>query len=153
MFRYNAGGRFNVPYGGLAYNHKQMEKKVAYYQSVALRQHLEHTHIYNMDFERFLRETAPQEDDFIFLYPPYDSEFSTYSRHEFSQADQARLARYLTQECQAKWMLIIKNTPFIHSLYANQRLTIKSFKKKYTVSFMSRNDQHAEHLIVMNYDK
>ncbi len=27
MFRYNAKGEFNVPYGGIGYNHKNLDKK------------------------------------------------------------------------------------------------------------------------------
>lgn len=153
MFRYNAKGEFNVPYGGIAYNHKLMEKKVSFYQSQALRQHLDNTCICNMDFEHFLKKYPPKEDDFIFLDPPYDSEFSTYAQNEFSQNDQVRLAYYLTYECKAKWMMIIKNTPFIYSLYKNKQLKIKSFNKKYLVSFMNRNDKNAKHLIIMNYNE
>lgn len=50
-------------------------------------------------------------------------------------------------------MLVIKNTPFIASLYEGKKLTIKSFNKKYLVCFMNRNDKNAEHLIIMNYSK
>lgn len=153
MFRYNEKGEFNVPYGGIAYNHKLMDKKISYYQSRALRQHLENTHICNMDFELFLTKHSPKEDDFIFLDPPYDSEFSTYTQNEFYKDDQIRLAHYLTNECKGKWMMIIKNTPFIYSLYEDKQLIIKSFDKKYLVSFMNRNDKNAEHLIIMNYNE
>lgn len=151
MFRYNAKGEFNVPYGGVAYNHKNMRKKVSYYQSRTLRQHLSDTNICNLDFESFLEKFPPQEDDFMFLDPPYDSEFSTYAQNEFSKEDQKRLANYLINLCKSKWMLIIKNTPFILSLYQKENLVIKSFDKKYSVSFMNRNDKSAEHLLIMNY--
>ena len=46
---------------------------------------------------------------------------------------------------------LIKNTPFIYSLYDGHGLTIKSFDKKYQVSFMNRNDKQVEHLIIKNY--
>jgi DNA adenine methylase len=61
------------------------------------------------------------------------------------------LANYLIKECPAKWMLVIKNTPFILSLYDNKKLEISSFAKKYLVSFKNRNDKDAEHLIIKNY--
>ena len=48
-------------------------------------------------------------------------------------------------------MLVIKNTPFIYSLYSNVGLNITVFDKKYLVSFQDRNDRDAEHLIVTNY--
>lgn len=153
MFRYNDKGEFNVPYGGIAYNHKMMTKKIDYYKSDGLIFHFSNTEIYNLDFEDFFRENPPAEDDFIFLDPPYDSEFSTYAKNVFSKADQERLANYLINECKAKWMMIIKNTPFIYSLYDHSNLRIKTFDKKYLVSFMNRNDKKAEHLIIMNYDE
>lgn len=151
MFRYNDKGEFNVPYGGMGYNKKSLEKKINYYQSEELLQHLSKTEISNLDFEDFFRKYAPTEKDFVFLDPPYDTEFSSYAQNDFTQEDQRRLARYLCTECRAKWMLIIKNTPFILSLYENQNLSIKTFDKQYLVSFMNRNDKKAEHLLITNY--
>ena len=94
MFRYSSRGDFNVPYGGIAYNSKLMAKKLNYYRSKPLRNHFANTKIYNLDFEDFLRKTQPSIEDFVFLDPPYDSEFSTYAQNEFSREDQKRLANY-----------------------------------------------------------
>lgn len=151
MFRYNANGEFNVPYGGMAYNSKCLEKKLSYYQSDALQTKLKRTVLSCCDFETFLRANNPSADDFIFLDPPYDSEFSTYAKNAFTRADQQRLASYLLNECAAQWMLVIKNTDFIWQLYAGKGVHIRSFDKRYTVSFMNRNDKQAEHLIITNY--
>lgn len=151
MFRYNDNGEFNVPYGGIAYNGKLMDKKLNYYKSTALRKHFSTTSIYNLDFEEFLRTTKPTENDFIFLDPPYDSEFSTYAQNEFTKLDQERLANYMINECQAKWMLIIKNTDFIYNLYDKPGINIRSFDKEYLVSFMNRNDRKVTHLLITNY--
>lgn len=151
MFRYSRKGEFNVPYGGISYNHKCLQRKIDYYKSAPLLEHLKKTTICNQDFELFLRNNIPKENDFIFLDPPYDSEFSTYAQNAFSQDDHRRLARYLIEECRAKWMMVIKYTPFILSLYSVAGLTIKTFDKKYLVSFMNRNDKNAQHLIITNY--
>ena len=151
MFRYNEKGKFNVPYGGLAYNHKRLDKKIAYYHSPALRAHMEKTVVECLDFEDFLHKYPPRTDDFVFLDPPYDSEFSTYARNEFTREDQQRLASYLLHECPARWMLVIKQTPFIQSLYDHPGIRIQTFKKQYLVSFMNRNNKRAEHLLITNY--
>ncbi len=116
-----------------------------------LHAHLSHTVIENMDFEAFLHHYLLQANDFIFLDPPYDSEFSTYAQHEFSMKDQERLARYLLNDCQAKFMLVIKNTPTIFKLYNQTGLHIRTFDKRYLVSFQDRNDKNAEHLMITNY--
>lgn len=151
MFRYSSKGKFNVPYGGIAYNSKLMAKKLSYYRSTPLLNHFADSHIYNLDFEDFLREVKPNEDDFIFLDPPYDSEFSTYAQNAFTREDQERLANYMINECRAKWMMIIKNTDFIFNLYNKEGINIRTFDKEYLVSFMNRNDKKVTHLLITNY--
>jgi len=151
MFRYNSNGDFNVPYGGIGYNRKNFQKKVDYLKTKELKSLLDNTIIENEDFEKFFETHKPTKDDFIFLDPPYDSEFSTYAKNEFTRKDQERLANYLIKKCKGKWMMIIKNTEFIYSLYDNKGLNIKSFDKTYLVSFMNRNDKNVEHLLITNY--
>lgn len=151
MFRYNSAGDFNVPYGGTGYNRKNFSAKVEYLKSVNLRTLLGSTIIENLDFEEFLLTHQPTVNDFVFLDPPYDTEFSTYAKNEFTREDQIRLAGYLTNSCKGLWMLIIKNTDFIYNLYADKGLKIQSFEKTYLVSFMNRNDKNAEHLLITNY--
>lgn len=151
MFRYNERGAFNVPYGGIAYNRKSMQKKLNYYTSQPLKKLFQQTSIDNLDFEVFLNKYQPKSDDFIFLDPPYDSEFSTYAQNKFTHADQERLAHYLIYECQARWMMIVKNTDFIYNLYHQQGINIRTFNKEYLVSFMNRNDKKVTHLLITNY--
>lgn len=151
MFRYNDHGEFNVPYGGIAYNSKSMAKKLDYYRSDKLRSWMRNCSVSNLDFEEFLRGNDPAPEDFVFLDPPYDSTFCTYAGNSFSPDDHRRLARYLLRDCRARWMLVIKHTDFIASLYDDPRLKIRTFDKNYLVSFMNRNDKRAKHLMITNY--
>lgn len=151
MFRYSSKGEFNVPYGGIAYNSKLMEKKLKYYHSKPLLDHFSDTHIYNLDFETFLREVQPTKNDFVFLDPPYDSDFSTYAQNVFTKDDQERLAKFMINECKAKWMMIIKYTEFIYDLYNKKGINIRTFNKEYLVSFMNRNNKKVTHLLITNY--
>lgn len=151
MFRYNKNWDFNVPYGWIWYNKKNFKKKIDYLKSQELFDHLSNTVIENNDFEVFFKNNEPKKDDFIFLDPPYDSEFSTYDQNIFNRDDQKRLADYLIKNCKAKWMMIIKNTDFIFDLYNDKWLNIQTFDKKYLVSFMNRNDKDVEHLLITNY--
>lgn len=151
MFRYNDDGKFNVPYGGIGYNNKELDKKIDYYKSKDVKKLFEKTSIFCLDFEVFLEKSKPEKNDFVFLDPPYDTDFSTYAKNEFNKDDQKRLAQYMCEKCESNWMMIIKNTPFIYSLYENKGLNIKKFDKTYTVSFMNRNDKAAEHLLITNY--
>ena len=93
----------------------------------------------------------PGENDFIFLDPPYDSEFSTYAQNTFTREDQKRLAYFMIEECKAKWMMVIKNTDFIYDLYNKEGINIQTFNKEYVVSFMNRNDKKVTHLLITNY--
>ena len=151
MFRYNSRGNFNVPYGGISYNRKKLNRKVLYMGSEALQRYLSATVIENLDFEEFLLRHNPRGDDFIFLDPPYDSEFSTYAQNEFTLKDQERLATYLLKDCRAKFMLVIKNTPAILRLYERSDLRIQTFDKRYLVSFQDRNHRDVQHLMIKNY--
>ena len=158
MFRYNSEGRFNVPYGGISYNHKTLKKKIEYLSSAGLREQLSDTVIEAMDFEDFFEKHEPRAGDLIFLDPPYDTEFSTYAGMKFGREDQKRLADWLIDSCRADFLLVIKDTELIRSLYhegqttaSGGRLRIQSFDKKYSVSFRDRNDRKAEHLLIMNY--
>ena len=119
MFRYNANGEFNVPYGGISYNHKLMNTKIEYYKSKEVLEHFAETTITNLDFEEFFRTYPPKDKDFIFLDPPYDTEFSTYAKNEFGKDDQIRLANYLCNECKGKWLMIIKYTDVEHLIITN----------------------------------
>ena len=158
MFRYNRQGKFNVPYGGISYNKKSVIKKLQYFQNEQLVEQLNRTQIENKDFEEFFQLHVPEDTDFIFLDPPYDTEFSTYAKNEFGKQDQKRLADFLIHRCRAYFMLIIKNTEFIRSLYpagertaSGRELYVGKFDKKYVVSFQDRNDKDVEHLLITNY--
>ncbi|KSV57674.1 DNA adenine methylase [Acetivibrio ethanolgignens] len=149
MFRYNGKGEFNVPYGGISYNRKDFQKKVDYLLSEEMTAKLQSAEIYCEDFEVFINELNLTEDDYIFLDPPYDTDFSTYAQNEFGREEQKRLCECL-KRTRAKILLIIKNTDFIYDLYKDD-FNITSFDKKYMVSFMNRNDRDVEHLVITNY--
>ena len=148
MFRYNVKGEFNIPYGGMSYNRKDMRTKLDRIFGGDVAKLLSRTAICCQDFEDFINESELTENDFMFLDPPYDTEFSEYEGKAFTKLDQARLAVAL-KHTKAKFVLIIKNTEFIHSLYEHD-FTVLTFDKKYTYNVRSRNDRGAEHLIITN---
>ncbi len=149
MFRYNAKGEFNIPYGGMSYNRKDFSGKVQAMFQPDMAALLAGTEICCQDFEVFLDAVQPTERDFLFLDPPYDTEFSDYEGAAFTRLDQARLALALSRT-RAKFLLIIKDTPYISGLYS-QGFHVRRFEKQYTYNVRSRNERKAEHLIVTNY--
>lgn len=150
MFRYNSQGHFNVPYGGMSYNKKNFGKKIDYMKKISLVKKITNSTISSLDFEVFLNEYKLNGRDFIFLDPPYDTDFSTYAKNVFDKNDQIRLANLL-KKTKAKFLMIIKNTDFIYNLYNEEGIKIKSFDKKYLVSFKDRNARDVEHLVITNY--
>lgn len=150
MFRYNRTGGFNIPYGGIAYNRKNFRQKVESIFSPEVKSLFANSTFYNLDFAAFLKETPPGENDFIFLDPPYDSEFSEYDQNSFTKQDQVRL-RDVLFETRAKWMLVIKETEFIRSLYTSDKCSFIEFDKTYTYNVRGRNNRETRHLIIINY--
>ena len=158
MYRYNGKGEFNVPYGGISYNNKEFLNRIAFYKSIDIQNKLQNTTIENMDFYDFVKKYPLDKNDFMFIDPPYDSEFSSYDNIEFNLVDQERLANYLINECKGMFMVVIKRTLQIESLYPegvrcanNNKLNVRVFDKKYTVSFMNRNNKEAKHMLITNY--
>lgn len=150
MFRFNAQGKFNIPYGGIAYNKKNLRTKANALFSDEVKCVFEHCRIFNMDFEGFLDIVKPSTKDFIFLDPPYDSEFSEYDQHAFTRQDQVRLRDCLHRQS-AKWMLVIKETSFIRDLYEEINANFIDFDKTYLYNVRGRNNRRAKHLIITNY--
>ena len=91
-------------------------------------------------------------NDFIFLGPPYDTEFSDYEGRSFDSTDQERLANFLINT-EAKFILVIKNTYFIFNLYNNTNLNILTFEKQYSYNVRERNNRNVKHLIITNIEE
>jgi DNA adenine methylase len=150
MFRFNGSGEFNIPYGGIAYNRKNLRNKALALSLSAARKLLSGCVFANLDFEDFLRKYSPGEKDFVFLDPPYDSDFSKYDNNSFTKDDQLRL-RNVLHEINAKWMLVIKETDFIRDIYEESGSYIQHFDKSYQYNMRGRNKRDTRHLIITNY--
>ncbi|WP_273730003.1 DNA adenine methylase [Leuconostoc mesenteroides] len=149
MFRYNKSGNFNVPFGGNSYAKKSLLTRYEQITDSNVVAKLKETIILTGDFSKALYD---DDDTFIFLDPPYDSDFSTYNQHSFDSLEQIRLRDCLLKLKKSKWMLVIKKTDFIEDLYNHQGWFISSFEKQYSVNFKNRNSQSAQHLIITNYE-
>jgi DNA adenine methylase len=86
LCRFNSRGEFNVPFGRY--------KRINYVKDLsAYRDALAGWQFVNMDLEQL--EIRP--GDFLYADPPYDVEFTQYSRHRFSWDDQERTARFVAR--------------------------------------------------------
>jgi DNA adenine methylase len=150
MFRHAKNGNFNVPYGGMSYNSKNLLTKLERIEELRNSFFFLATEFNVGDFEAFFQyHDGFKPDDFIFLDPPYDSEFSQYNlESDFTQEDQTRL-RDVLLKTPARFMMVIKETDFIRELYRDFR--IEFFDKHYSVNFQNRNQRAVRHLVIMNY--
>lgn len=158
MFRFSKSGNFNVPYGGKTYNKISLYDKLQKYKDNDLKALLKKTKLFSSDFEEFLTTYTPQKDDFLFLDPPYDTEFSTYDKNKFDEKEQRRLAHFIINTVKGNWMLIIKDTDLIREIYIpgtpcanNGEIYSARFDKVYSVNFKNRNNRKTDHLIITNY--
>ena len=150
MFRFNGRNEFNVPYGGVTYNRKTLSGKAGLLFGDATRARLCNTEFRCQDFEPFLADAHATAEDFVFVDPPYDSEFSDYDNRPFASSDQRRLADVLSR-VPAKVMVVIKDTPAIRNLYSSERWHVLEAEKTYMWTIKSRNDRAATHLTITNY--
>lgn len=150
MFRFGPKGDFNVPYGGFSYNSKDFRSKIDNITSCEVKELFRNTDIRQGDFADVLNDWEYQEDDFIFLDPPYDSIFTDYDGNSFNRDDHKRLAECL-KNCKCKWLMAIGETDFIRDLYKDYHII--EYDKTYMYQARGEYDsKHTKHIVITNYD-
>jgi len=144
MLRYNKNGKFNIPFGRYkTYNYEILLD--TNYEKI-----LKNTEVFNEDFN-FIFDNFNNENNFIFLDPPYDSEFTDYGYCSFGKKEHINLANRF-KETKNKCLLIIGKTDFIVDLYKDY--IFGSYDKKYAFKIHSGrigNEINNQHLIIKNY--
>ena len=143
MIRFNARGEYNVPYG----RYKNFNTDLITEQHHNL---LARTQIFNADYRDIFNLT--QNDDFVFLDPPYDCIFSDYGNDEYRDGFNEESHRQLAQDyfnlgCRA--MMVIGATPLTRELYGGN--VVAEYDKNYSVNIRNRFQAEAKHIIVTNY--
>jgi len=150
MSRYNSDGVFNVPYGGISYNNKDILPKINSIMNI--RKKYNDVSVWNNDFECFLMGNEYKENDFIFLDPPYTTTFSSYGNNSFDKNDHTRL-RNLLKTIECKFLMILNYDDFTKELYEDDYFKVMVYDKKYKVNIKNRmKDNDVKHMIVMNYN-
>ena len=150
MLRYNRHGKFNIPFGRYkTINYEDVIKKE--YETL-----LGRTEILNEKFE-YLFEHYNNENNFMFLDPPYDSEFTDYGYCQFGKEEHQKLAT-LFKNTKIKCLMVIGKTPFIEYLYSgeheNGKYIADEYDKKYRFKLYDNrigNEINTKHLIIKNY--
>jgi DNA adenine methylase len=144
MLRYNKNGKFNIPYGKYkTINYSDL--KNTNYEDL-----LKRTDISKHDFE-YAFKNYNDENNFMFLDPPYDSEFTDYGYCKFGQEEHIKLAKCF-KETKIKCMMIIGKTKFIEELYKDY--IVEEYQKKYKFKLYGGrvgDEINVKHLIIKNY--
>jgi DNA adenine methylase len=126
MLRYNKNGKFNIPFG---------RYKTINYDDLTNKEYeflLSRTEILNKDFE-YIFENYNDENNFMFLDPPYDSEFTDYGYCQFGKEEQKKLA-LLFKNTKIKCLMVIGKTKFIEELYSGY--IVEEYEKNINLNFM-----------------
>ena len=144
MLRYNRQGKFNIPYGRYKTYNFDILKEQKYTEI------LKNTDIFNTDFT-YIFENYDDENNFMFLDPPYDSEFTDYGYCNFGKEEHKKLAECF-KNTKIKCLMVIGKTDFITELYKDY--IVEEFDKKYKFKIHSGrvgNEINNKHLIIKNY--
>lgn len=144
MLRYNKNGKFNIPF--------KKYKTINYNDltNVNYELLLSRTEILNKSFD-YIFETYNNPNNFMFLDPPYDSEFTDYGYCQFGREEHKQLAA-LFKNTKIKCLIIIGKTDFIVDLYKDY--IVEEYDKKYKFKLYGKrigDEINAKHLIIKNY--
>jgi len=144
MLRYNKSGKFNIPFG--KYKTVNFEDM----QNPKYTELLARTTVLKTGFEQIFAEyNSPQ--NFMFLDPPYDSEFTDYGYCKFGRPEHEALAKCF-KETQIRCLMIIGKTDFIMDLYRDY--VVDEYDKKYRFKLHSGrvgSEINTTHLVIKNY--
>jgi DNA adenine methylase len=141
LCRFNARGLFNVPFGSYA----TINYKTDFSE---FRSAFANWSFTNVDFERI----PLADEDFVYADPPYDVEFTHYSKGGFGWDEQERAAEWLSKH---KGPVILSNqaTPRIVKLYRSLKFTLKFVNAPRRISCTGDRTPAPEVLALRNLKK
>lgn len=143
MIRYNSNGEYNVPFG----RYPNLNTKMVTEGHSKLLQRAE---LFNLDYSEIFN--MAQENDFMFLDPPYDCVFNDYGNIDmmngFDEQEHRRLAAdFRNLPCRA--LMVIGKTPLTEELYG--QYIFDEYYKNYSVNIRNRFKNDKMHIVVKNY--
>lgn len=148
LYRVNKSGEFNVPFG------KYKKPNIINEAGLrAMHEYLSSTDIFitSGDFQQVL-EALPH-NAFVYLNPPYDTNFTGYSQGGFPQREQARLKECCDDlnERGIRFLLSNSDTEFIRDLYSKYDIT--SVQAKRAINSKGTGRGCVGEVLVKNYRK
>lgn len=132
MLRFNSKGEYNLPVGNVDFNQNTLVALQDYFRLTQQKNITFH----NFDFEKFFETIEFEEDDFVYLDPPYLITFSEYNKL-WNEETERRLLEYLE-------ILEDRNINFAIS-------NVTHYKGKVNEQFLGWSRQHNSFEIKSNY--
>ncbi|BBD73203.1 site-specific DNA-methyltransferase (adenine-specific) [Sulfodiicoccus acidiphilus] len=150
LWRVNAKGEFNVPFG--RYNRPSMPSEEDVFGFHAL---LRNVRILNVDFEEAVKDVS--KGDLVYLDPPYQpasetASFTDYTPEGFTKQDQVRLAKVFRELDERGAYLILSNsdTELVRSLY--EGYYVETVEANRAINSKTERRRGAREIIVTNYE-
>lgn len=144
MLRYNKQGKFNIPYGKYkAINFEELKNPC--YEEL-----LKNTEIHKESYQ-YIFENYNDENNFMFLDPPYDSEFTDYGYCVFDKEAHKELFKCFAST-KIKCLMVIGKTAFIEDLYKDY--IVDRYDKRYKFKLYAGrvgDEINTQHLVIKNY--
>jgi len=151
LYRVNSKGKFNVPIGSYIdkapgiFDEKTIKEASALLQAAKLT---------TEPFENILSKAG--KGDFIYLDPPYlplskSSYFTSYTKDDFSEKDQKKLAEVFRMLDKKGCLVMLSNSdhPLIRSLYSGYRM--ETVKASRAINCIGSGRGKITELVILNY--
>jgi len=132
MLRFNSKGEYNLPVGNVDFNKNTLTALNNYFDIIKKKK----ATFYNLDFKDFLNNITFQENDFVYLDPPYLITFSEYNKLWNEETEQ-KLLNFIES-------LNEKNVNFAIS-------NVTHYKGKINQQFLNWSKNHYSFDIKSNY--
>lgn len=151
LFRENAKGKFNSPFGRYKNPNICNEERLRDASDV-----LQDVVLMAADFEDVV-ETAVA-GDFIYFDPPYapltaTSNFTSYDKHGFAIADQMRLAETIAKLTKRKCKVMLSNStaPIVYELYDRAPYRLVEMQARRNINSNASRRGPIKELLILNY--
>ena|SRR5690554_6031888 len=153
MLRFNSKGEFNLPVGNVDFN-KNTAKALRDYFDLTLQKSIA---FFDLDFKEFLNQLTFQENDFVYLDPPYLITFSEYNKL-WNEVTEKRLLDLMESLNQQKVKFAISNVTHykgkVNKLFLEWSKKYNTFNiKSNYISYHDNTKKEFREVLVTNFKK
>tara|TARA_B100000575_G_C23136258_1_gene660187 strand:+ start:526 stop:1458 length:933 start_codon:yes stop_codon:yes gene_type:complete len=151
MLRFNSKGEYNLPVGNVDFNKNTLTALNNYFDVIKKK----NTTFHNLDFLDFCKSIDFQNDDFIYLDPPYLITFSEYNKL-WNQETEERLLKFLEYLDELNIKFAISNVTHykgkINERFLKWSVKYNSYAiKSNYISYHDNSNKEFKEVLITNY--